>query len=114
MSEENKGMDLSSAISQHAPEAPAAEQQQDDAALLIAQVEQYMNQLNDSVASMHIAVRTLSNRVASLEKHVSYLLEQDPIAGPKIKAHLAELDKKAGASNEQGKVDAGTEAKSGQ
>jgi len=48
--------------------------------------------LNDSIASMHIGIRVLSTRVATLEKYVAYLMQKDPEMGEKIKQHLANLD----------------------
>jgi hypothetical protein len=64
----------------------------------IGQIMAFVASINDSVASMQIGLRTISNRLSSAERHISYLLEQDPVAGPKIKEHLKKLDEAAAAS----------------
>lgn len=104
----DEGSDQSLAPHQTEEEMNAQEPSEDD---YFAQIGAMIGAIQDSVASMHIAIRTLSTRISSIEKHVSYLLEKDPDVGPKIKEHLAKMDKDAGASNEQR---SGAEAESGQ
>lgn len=64
--------------------------------------------VQDSVGSMQIGIRILSERVAGLEKYVAYLLEKDPVVGPKIKAQadkeeaLAKANAEAAAKAGQG------------
>ena len=45
-----------------------------------------LENLDASMASLHLAIRSLNSRVASLENFVSFLLSKDPEAGPRIKA----------------------------
>ena len=85
------GIDLSNEIesSETAPEG-GGELTQDQ--VVIEQIAMAMDSLQDSFASMHIFIRTLSQRMASLEKHVAFLLQKDPEVGEKIKEHLKAMD----------------------
>ena len=42
--------------------------------------------LQDSMGSMQIGLRIMTQRVSGLEKWVAYLLEKDPVLGPRLKA----------------------------
>lgn len=57
--------------------------------------------LETSIGSLHVTIRSLNNRVSTLENFVSYLLTNDPKAGPKMK----ELAEKAKAAAETEKAD---------
>lgn len=58
--------------------------------------------INDSLAAIHIGMRTLANRVLTLEKMVGYLLEKDPEMGPKMRAQAEKLAAEAQAVAENG------------
>ena len=45
-----------------------------------------MENIEGSLASIHLGLRSLNTRVATLENFVAYLLSKDPEAGPQIKA----------------------------
>jgi hypothetical protein len=55
-----------------------------------------VNSMNDTIASFHIGIKFLSDRIATVERHVAYLLTQDPTVGATIREHSAKMD----ASNE--------------
>ena len=80
MSEEKTAPDLSDLITGG---------QDDDAVDVIGKS---IESLNDSIASMHIYVRTLDQRLSSIERHVAYLLEKDPVVGAKIQEHLSKME----------------------
>lgn len=67
--------------------------------------------VQDSVGSMQIGIRILSERVAGLEKYVAYLLEKDPVVGPKIKA---QADKEEAAAKANAAAEAAKAAAPGQ
>lgn len=56
-----------------------------------AMFEKALAPMNDSLAAMHVGMRILGSRLDQLEKYVSFLLENDPTMGPKIKDHLAKM-----------------------
>lgn len=70
------------------PEAPAVEAQQSDDVLeeMLNTILDNLNTLGDTVANLNVVNRSLSARVATLEKFVSYLMTKDPEAGPKMRA----------------------------
>lgn len=85
------GIDLSTEIEGSKPDqADQAELTQDQ--VVLEQIAMAMDSLQDSFSSMHIFVRTLSQRMASIEKHVAFLLQKDPEVGEKIKEHLKAMD----------------------
>lgn len=74
-----------------ATESPAdANQSQGDD--FVEHIEKMLLGLQDSIASFHIGLRVLGSRIAQLEQYTAYLLEKDPVLGPKVKA-MAEAAK---------------------
>lgn len=58
----------------------------------IEQLSNFIEQINDSMASFHIGIRMISERLSTLERHVSYLLTQDPKVGATIREHQAKAE----------------------
>ena len=56
------------------------------------QLSAFIDQMNDSIASFHIGVKVISERLNTLERHVAYLLTQDPKVGATIKEHTAKAE----------------------
>lgn len=82
-------------------EQPAAQQDGDDPIeKLMLDVTDNLAKMVSSVAQLNISIRRQAERILACEyrldsmtRFVSHLLEKDPVMGPKIKAHLAELEK---------------------
>jgi hypothetical protein len=55
---------------------------------------EFMKGMQDSMAGVHIHIKLLEDRLASAERHISYLLLQDPRMGPKLRGHLEKDDAK--------------------
>ena len=69
---------------------------QEDEDLFLKQIDGFMNSIQDSLAVMHINHRVMVERVATLERFVSYLLEKDPEMKKKMQENKApEVDKKS-------------------
>ena len=85
-------------------EAPAAEDKQPSEADLMEYINGILMGLQDSMGSMQIGLRVLNQRITGMEKFVSYLLEKDPVLGPKLKAQADREDAaaKAKADGTQG------------
>jgi hypothetical protein len=60
-----------------------------------------LQNLEGSLGSLHLAIRTLNGRVATLENFVSYLLSKDPEAGPRMKELAEKAEAAAKAQHEQ-------------
>jgi hypothetical protein len=58
----------------------------------IEKLSHFIEQINDSMASFHIGIRVISERLSTLERHVAYLLTQDPKVGAAIKEHTAKAE----------------------
>jgi hypothetical protein len=94
---ENKGLDLSSLLDDGSAkqEQPSAEQVEQDIVLhfeeLINSIHAKIQDANDMITSMHVAIGTVSARLSQAEKYIAYLLEKDPDMGPKIRAMQAQM-----------------------
>jgi hypothetical protein len=67
--------------------------------------------VQDSLGSMQIGLRIMNERIAGLEKYVAYLLEKDPVVGPKLKA---QADKEEAAAKANAAAEAAKAADQGQ
>jgi len=96
--ENQNSADLDSIIGNQADLAPGEPQglspEEMTADDLFAQVVNTLVTLEGSLANMNIGMHAVNERIATLERFVSYLLSKDPEAGPKIK-DLAEEAAKA-------------------
>lgn len=96
-----KNLDLAEMglLSTEAPPVEAAPAPADEADA-IQFVTQTLLSMQDSLGSMQIGLRIMNERIAGLERYVAYLLEKDPIVGPKLKAQADKEEAVAKANAE--------------
>ena len=61
---------------------------------VVEMISSSLQSLEQSLAALHVSTRVLSNRMASLEGYVSYLLSKDPEVGPKLKEAMEQAQAK--------------------
>lgn len=81
-------IDIGEHLNTESPANESSELNTDD----IEQLSNFIEQINDSMASFHIGIRMISERLNTLERHVSYLLTQDPKVGATIKEHQSKAE----------------------
>ena len=67
---------------------------------LIEFVTRSLLSVQDGLGSMQIGLRIMNERIAGLEKYVAYLLEKDPVVGPRLKAQADKEEAAAKANRE--------------